>query len=202
MAQNVYSLNVVGYVNVPLVTGFNLVNVPLNVPSGNTIEATFGTNVTDQTIVYQFLSGHYTSTSTFFGPPTVPAGSQFWDTELTINPGLGVFVFSPGAQTVTFTGEVMQGSLANGYGHGFSILGSQVPQTGSLVSTLGLVPSDQSVVFTYAGGYTSSTYFGVPTVPAGSEFWDNGEPTISVAQAFFYNNAGVASSWNRTFTVQ
>jgi hypothetical protein len=202
MAQNVYSLNVVGYVNVPLVNGFNLVNVPLNVPSGNTIEATFGTNVTDQTVVYQFLGGHYTGVSTFFGPPTVPAGSQFWTGELTINPGQGVFVFSPGAQTVTFTGEVMQGSLANAYGTGFSILGSQVPQSGGLVSVLGFGPSDQSFIYTYSGGYQPNQYFGPPTVPVGSEFWSGGEPNIAVAQAFFYQNAGAASSWNRSFTVQ
>src|SRR5689334_13849488 len=45
MAQAVYSVNAVGYVNTTLVPGFNLVSNPLDNKTGNTIQNLFGTGV-------------------------------------------------------------------------------------------------------------------------------------------------------------
>jgi hypothetical protein len=59
MAQGaVYSVNAVGYVNTPLVAGFNLVSNPLNntAANGNTIESLFA-GVPDGTQVYKFENG-------------------------------------------------------------------------------------------------------------------------------------------------
>jgi len=199
MAQsNVYSLNVVGYVNVNLPSGFSLVNNPLNVAAGNSLENTLGTNVLDGTTVYHFASGHYDVVASF-----IAQGANIWDTSLNINPGDGIFVFSPGAQTVTFVGEVLQGSQTNSIPNGFSILGSKVPQAGGLVSVLGFPAKDQDVVYQFHAGYSTDTFFGPPTVPAGSEFWDGGsEPSLTVAEGFFLFTSAGAHSWIRSFTVQ
>jgi hypothetical protein len=196
--SNVYSLNVVGYVNKAVPTGFSLIQNPLNNPAGNSLEQTIGTNVLDGTVVYQFNNGTYTTIATFIGGP----GANFWDSSATLDPGKGFFLFSPAPQTLTFTGEVMQGSLSNHYPAGFSIVGSQVPQAGGL-SALGMQVQDQAVVYTYANGtYSINTYWGVPTVPAGSEFWDGGsEPTLAVGESFFLSSPA-QGSFNRNFTVQ
>jgi len=199
MAQsNVYSLNVVGYVNIPVTTGFNLIQNPLNVAAtGNSLETTIGTNVLDGTTVYLFSGGHYSTVSTF-----IAQGANIWDTPANLNPGDGFFLYSPGAQTLTFTGEVLQGNLTNSYPSGFSILGSKVPQAGGLVSGLSFAPKDQDTVYTFNGSYVINTYYGAPTVPAGSEFWDQGtEPTLSVGQSFFLLTSA-SGKWTRTFNVQ
>jgi hypothetical protein len=195
MAQsNVYSLNVVGYVNVTLTPGFSMIANPLNISSGNTLTAIFGTNVPDQTIVFKFSNGGYSS-STYFGDP-----DNVWIPDNTLNPGDGAFIKIPAGvtNTITFTGEVMQGSLSNHLNNGFNMVGSQVPQAGALTAVLGYAPKDQDQVFTFnpvTHVYNpSTTYFGDP-----DNVWIPSEPTIAVGQGFFLKTS--AGAWTRSFTV-
>ncbi|MDB6122697.1 MAG: hypothetical protein JWQ71_1690 [Pedosphaera sp.] len=201
MAQsNVYSLNVVGYVNVPVANGFSLIQNPLNVASGNSLESTIGTNCLDGTTVYQYdnASHSYSAVATF-----IAQGANIWDGPVTLNPGEGFFIYSPGAQTLTFTGEVLQGNLTNSIPNGFSIKASQVPQGGGLISSLGMQVKDQDTVYTFANGqYSLNTYYASPTVPAGAEFWDGGtEPVLAVGESFFILTSS-SYKWTRTFNVQ
>src|ERR1044071_8341609 len=54
-----------------------------------------------------------------------------------LNPGEGAILNSPTNWTLTFVGEVLQGSLTDPYPAGFCIRASQVPQEATL-TTLGL----------------------------------------------------------------
>jgi len=61
MAQAVYSVNAVGYVNTTLVPGFQLVSNPLNA-ADNKIETLFSNmqgGVRDGTTVYKFTNGQF-----------------------------------------------------------------------------------------------------------------------------------------------
>jgi hypothetical protein len=202
MAQ-VYSVNAVGYVNktIPkstapgaLVTYAILAN-PLNGTNNNI--STILPVVPDGTSVFKFSNG------TFENPETYFAG---WDPgTATLNPGEGFFIVldnatAPNPTTVTFVGEVPQGTLVNPIANGYSLRSSIVPQSGQLQSTLGLVPAPDSSVFTFDVTrqlYNDPfSYFG-PT-PAD---WDPAEPVIGVAEGFFILNPAASFNWTRQFSV-
>jgi hypothetical protein len=118
------------------------------------------------------------------------------DPNATIDLGGGVFINSPGAQTITFVGEVPQGTLTTDTPTGFSIRSSQVPQQGT-VSALGLIgqPSDNIYKFV-SGGYQIYTFDDLDLV------WTPSEPQINVGESFFLNKApGGTPTWTRVFSV-
>jgi len=185
----VYSVNAVGYVNVPVKKGFNLVANPLDAGAGNNTVAKLLTGVPDGTIVYTFTpAGGYSLNTLDFGEWTNP------NEELA--PGKGFFVFnsSAGDVTVTFVGEVKQGTLSTPLAAGYNLVASQVPQAGKISTDLKLTPAEGDGVYTYAnvGGYTIFTFdFGA---------WDPTEPSIAVGEGVFVKKVA-AGAWDRTFSV-
>jgi hypothetical protein len=191
MAQ-VYSLNVVGYYNLPI--GANQ-----KVMIANQL------NTTNNTIASLIPSGppfanFYKYSGTF-------ATYQFDDVTLawlpdgnaTLNPGEGGFYVSPVATTLTFVGEVLQGSLTNTLPIGQKVMRSSiVPQQGLVSTDLGLPGEAFDNLYTYAGTYTTYQFDDVTLA------WLPSEPTINVGQSFFYVKAtgGTKSAWVRNFTVQ
>ena len=179
MAQsNVYSLNIVGYVNVPLVAGFNLIANPLD-NGTNTLDSLFP-NAGFGDTVYQWNGTTFVS-SLFAGA---------WSPSMTTVPGGGIFYQAGAAFTNTFVGNVMMGSLTNHIPAGFSIVSSQVPQADNL-DNLGLVGGFGDTAYFWnpaTQSYTSSLYAGAwspaTVVPVGSSFWIQ---------------AGAAFNWTRTF---
>jgi hypothetical protein len=191
--SNVYSLNVVGYVNVNLKAGFNVIANPLNIPSGNTVTSVFGTNVPDGTTVYKFVNGSYQNPSIFYGPP-----DNIWDPEQTVNPGQGLLVKVTSNTTLTFTGEVLQGNLTNSYPAGFSLLASQVPQSAP-ITTIGFPAHDGDTVYFFDANTQS---YGNPYIFYGppDNVWDPAEPAPAVGQAFLLSTT-TGGNWSRSFTV-
>jgi hypothetical protein len=193
MAQAVYSVNAVGYVNTTLQPGFNLVSNPLDA-ADNSIPALFA-GVPAGTQVYTYDGTTFTTTT--FVNPTLgwqPAANR----TIQVANGDGVFVRNPGtaAHTVTFVGEVPQGADSNQQlPAGLSIQGSTVPQTGT-ATALQFPAANQDQIFKYTPGtgYTSFTYIGAPL-----NRW-NPEPTINVGEAFFLRKAA-AATWTRNFSV-
>src|SRR5687767_2502685 len=99
MAQ-VYSVNMVGYINQPIPAGFSMVANQLNASPDNKV-TTLLPAPPNNTAVYKFnkASGGY-DTLQFLGA---------WegdDLDMTLNPGEGAFVFAPSAFSTTFVGEV------------------------------------------------------------------------------------------------
>jgi len=204
MAQgSVFSVNAVGYVNVPLKSKvFTLVANPL-AAADNTIGSLFaglpfGTTVSKynpatskfDTATYDDIENKY-----------IPASNA----ALTVMPGEGVFVKNGGAAdaTVTFVGEVMQGSLANPIPKGLSIRSSQVPQDGKITTDLGFPakPGDVISKFNIATQkFASYTFDDLVTPPSWTLAGAINEPSFSVGEAFFIKAAN-AGSWTRTFSV-
>lgn len=124
----VYSVNVVGFVNLTLPAGFSMISNPLNGPT-NTVAALFGASLPNFSKVYKFdpASGNYLIN-------TYVSTTGWTDQNMTLAPGEGVFVRITGSTpvTVTFTGNVQIGSLLTQVGNGFSIISSQVPIQGQL----------------------------------------------------------------------
>jgi hypothetical protein len=203
MAQ-VFSVNAVGYVNTPLVPGFNLVSNPLNntAPNGNTIANLFGAGIQgtipNGTTIYWFIPGtgfdlvSYDDLDAAFTPVAKA-------TEV-ISPGEGVFVRNPSnaALTVTFVGEVPQGTLSHAVPAGFSIQASEVPQEGN-AATLAIPGQANDVIYLFdeaVQNYETPRIF--------DDLDNNWSPplrNIQVGEAFFYLNRGAADTWTRTFSV-
>jgi hypothetical protein len=96
--------------------------------------------------------------------------------------------------TITFVGEVLQGSLTNPVPAGFSIESSMIPVAGTL-SQLGVPGDDFDAVYKWTGaGWQSSSY---DSAVGG---WDP-DLSISVGESFFLKRAQ-AGQWVRNFTVQ
>ena len=198
MAQNVYSLNVVGYYNVTIPAGgLYMIANQLNTTNnslGGVIPAP-----ADGSQFYKYVGGYHTYTYDGI------AGA--WDDPtVTLNPGEGGFFKdnSGAGQVLTFVGEVLQNTspgLVTPVPAGILVaVSSQVPQQGTLTGDLKLPPDDgdQAYVFN-AGGFHTSTYDAI----AGD--WDTpGGPIINVGQSFFYKKVtgALSTSWVRSFTVQ
>jgi hypothetical protein len=188
MAQAVYSVNAVGYVNITFPTGFRMFSNPL-LTANSTVAALFPT-APDGAQVFKF---------------TPPGGYQIsnfdidaWDQpNLTIENGGGAWFRNPGAQfTQTFVGEVPEGApLNNAIVAGFQQKSSQVPQTGPISSVL-LYPAadgDQLFKFVNPTGYQIYNF--------DIDAWSPSEPVIDVGDAFFLRRASTPTSWTRSFDV-
>lgn len=192
--NQVVSVNAVGYVNVVIPPGFSMVCNPLS--QGGTLGTLFS-NAPSQTVVYTFDGtlfhyGTYHGNGRFSGDLT---GSE------TLSPGQGVFVYNPNSQfTNTFVGEVLTGTLVIPLSPGFQIVSSAVPQTGKVVTDLGVPMSSGDIVYIYdsVNGYTYYTYH------TGNKWSGSGttEPTISVGSAFWVYRSGTGTvDWSRTFSI-
>ncbi len=184
MAQ-VYSVNAVGYINLSVPAGFSIIANQLDAGTGNNVLSKLFTSVPDGTIIYEYSNGGYNISTFAFGS---------WDVDQTLAPGQAAWINNPNtaAITVTFVGNVPQGSLSQQIPAGFSLQSSQVPQSGALDTVLGYPAAEGDIIYRYAGGgYTISTYaFGA---------WDT-VPTPNVGEGFWVNTQ-TAKSWTRNFSV-
>jgi len=199
MAQstNVYSLNIVGYVNTTIPHGFTIISNPLNgAGSTNKLSAILSAPP-DGTVVYLYDdTSHTYSVATYASDDF---NNLVWDNDITIAPGRGAWIYNPSTQfTATFVGEVPVGTSTNSIPHGYSMRGSIVAQTGQLDTVLGYPAGDGDTVYLWNGStYSVSTY-------ASDDFnnlvWDN-PPSPAVGKGFWLFNPGAPKNWVRTFTV-
>lgn len=191
----VYSVNAVGYVNVTVKAGaFQILANPLNQPT-NTIPAVLP-DVPANTVVYIFdpaTSAYTQATKRASGAWTGTAAAAL------LNPGQGFFIKNAGTadMTITFVGEVPTGALKTPFVAGYNLIASKVPQAGKVKTDLGLPAVTNDQVFLFKdGAYLSGTL-------RASGAWTGttgGEPTVAVAEGFFYK-ATAAGSWDRTFSI-
>jgi hypothetical protein len=214
MAQtNVYSLNAVGYVNVTLLPGFNMIADQLQ-GTNNTIGVLINdaSGQFDNFQVYKWTgSGFQLDTAN----SNIATNANNWEQNgtITLNPGEAAWVKNPNKTnvTITFVGTVPQGTLnVNLTGNGaFSMVSSIVPQAGDLASNLNMTnfnsgdtmyvfnPTNQQYqVFNYNVNTGNSGYQGNFTA-------NTGDPQLQVGQGFWYKTATGAplTTWSRTFSV-
>jgi len=198
MAQsNVYSLNVVGYVNVTLGNGDTLIANPLDA-GDNSVSNLFTTAFAPVAGNNNGLTVFTWNGSFFVGNSYDQFGGNFNNPAQLIPPGSGAFVFNgTGAPvTNTFVGNVKQGLLTNALPAGDSLLGSQVP-IGTNVVALGLTASQADTIFMWNGSFFVSIHnddFGGGWIDPNDSFVGpvdaaNG-PVLHVGQGLFYFNSG------------
>jgi hypothetical protein len=139
MAQsNVYSLNVVGYVNYPFQSGlYTLVSNPLD-NTTNDLNTVFpsppdGTSVAFWSTAIQDFS---TVSPQYF------SSTHTWIPDSTVSPGQGFFVIPNGNFTNTYVGTVRQNAITNSLTGGglYECIGATPPIGGSVTNVLQQYP--------------------------------------------------------------
>jgi hypothetical protein len=203
VAQNVYSLNVVGYVNVSLQQNkLSFLSLPLapvdgNYAVGNTIVLDSGNGAQDFANLYSW------NVASQSWNPALTWLSGAWDTpSQVISNGVGFFIVSVTNSTLTFVGQVPQGALQYNVPAGVSTLANQVPVStnfpGSGAAFLG---HDFDNLYTWD---QAGQQWG-PGATFLSGAWDTASPNgpmLNPGDAVFYVNGGAAIPFTQNFTVQ
>jgi hypothetical protein len=195
-------VNAVGYVNVTLKPGYNLIANPLN-GTNNLINTVIPT-APDGTVAFGWdsVSQQFAQADSYIGGLGWVDGN-FEPSATVLNPGKAVFVQNNSGSDapLTFVGEVPQGALTNVVNANYGFFSSIVPQSAPLTALS--FPGQEGMTYngwdvvnqTYAQAYS---YFGGA--------WYDGsfnavDPVPAVAEGFLINNPGAAVSWGRTFSV-
>lgn len=204
----VYSQNVVGYVNVSIApNAFTCINVPVDYDgtgTNNQVVNVVGTNVPNGTLFEAWTPGVGFVVNTF-GPTSKNPTPHWTLPTATYNPGAGIFVLNPSNSPVTLTlaGTVLQGSLTNKAisQAGFALVGGQFPVTGGLTSTFGYVPVNGDLFESYdpTNGFTVNTYG--PTSKNPTPHWTTGEPQLGVGQGAFILTTNTAPIMTTNFVI-
>jgi hypothetical protein len=189
-AQTVYSVNVVGFVNIVSPPGFSMIANQLS--SGtNTIGAIFP-NPPAGSKVFKFNGSGFDTFEYFSGLGWFPNGNA------TLNPGEGCFFRNPTATALTNT---VVGSVAGGtvqLNAGFTIASSVIPQQGLVTSDLRIPTADGDKIFRFNNSNNSYDVFQFFQLLGG---WFPSEPTVTVGESFFVSKAATAQ-WTRTFSAE
>ena len=188
-AQTVYSVNVVGYVNIVTTNGFVLVNNALDYDGSglsNTVQNLFGTNlpVNSQILTWNTGSGAF-SVNQYLSSKS---GNAWQNPNQQLPPGKGFFISTSIVKTNAFVGTVLQGGLTNQFltSAGFSLIGGSFPVVGGITTTYGYKPSISDQVLTWnpsTGGYVPNQYLSSKSGAA----WSGGEPQVGPGVGVFLN---------------
>jgi hypothetical protein len=220
---NVYSLNVVGYVNYWGSPGYSLITVPLSNSPDN-----------DPTSLMDNRSGQFDGCTIqiwtnggFVGYVADHQAGQGavngWvepQGTILLNPGVGAVLYNPHATNVWFTivGEVPEGSLTNILNPGLNLVGSIIPasegmSTNSIVTfpspANGQMDGDELLMLYNAGsgyGYTIYTADSLNYNPPTNYGWDGppgaGQPMLSTpAQGFWYRAGNQQVQWVEQWSI-
>jgi hypothetical protein len=193
MAQGtVFSVNAVGFVNKTFqAQQFTLAANPL-VAADNSLNALFA-SAPDGTQIFKFnpATQSFQSAVKFATIGFLPSG-------INLVPGEAAYVKNNSASdfTITFVGNVNQGSLTNSLVPGFNMVSSQVPQAGGIQTDLGYQPGASDQVFKFSAGAFSSFLY----LTSGNGLWLPSEPHIAVGEGVFVKR-NLAGNWTRTFSV-
>lgn len=191
-ADTIYSSNVVGYVNLDLVPGWNMVANPLDA-GVNTLNNLMQ-GVPDGTQVFKFVNGAWNAGSAY------DAEFEEWSADFQINPGEGMFVKVNEACTVTFVGEVKAGAHSVDLPAGWSMVASPTPVAGTLAD-IGLTApavNDADQVFVWSS--TTQSYLSGNSYDEEFDEWSS-EQTVDVGEAFLLKKSA-ATTWTRNFEIK
>ena len=193
-SAQVYSANVVGYVNKVIPAGYIIVANPLDAGTNNI--SNLIPSAPDFTTLFKW-------NGSTFGVYTYSFGA--WDGDATLNPGEACIISTTERFTNTFVGNVLQGNLTNKWTAGFTLMASKVPQAGALDDT---TPGNLAFPVGQLSDFDTVFYMGETGSPSGAyqvSTWSFGAwdttPVLSVGEGFWLS-AAAGGSWVRSFTVQ
>lgn len=206
MAQ-VYSANAVGFYNVGLQGGYSLIANQLNNGDNNLNVILPDVPVDSFMLKWDAANQTFGAVDTFYGQPDGWLDDNFAPSSTTLGPGEGAFINLPAGSsaTLTFVGEVPQGSLSTPLVPGYQILSQLTPQSIGFGATGMPAGVDDFVLFWLPGSQSygnTATYYGEPDGWLDDNFAP-ADPTPAIGEAVFYNRAAGngSATWTRDFSV-
>ncbi len=210
--SNVYSQNIVGYVNKVLPAGYSQVAIPVG--GSNTVETAIPA-IQPGDNVFIWTGGGYDVRS-YLGVNWDGNGHSWADENFNgvaspvLSPGQAVFYQNGQGvnQTNTFVGSVVLSNTVTLHA-GYSMIASTAPIAAKLDSasfSLPLQPGDNVFIWN-GGGYTTLSYLGVDWDGNGHSWADenfNGvdSPIVQPGQGFYYQNGqGSDEIWHQNVIV-
>jgi hypothetical protein len=200
----VYSQNIVGYINVPIVSaGYTAVASQLDYDgtgTNNSVATVFGTNLVVNTIVYAWNGAGYAQAKWENNKGVNQWGGDTNSVSAALKAGLGVMIKSPATNNLTLVGTVLQGTNVIQLVDGYNLVSSVAPISGGVSTALGYAPNVNDIVYTWsttAQGWNQSKWEDKKGVLS----WGSGEPQISVGAPFFILTTA-AETWTNSFVSQ
>jgi hypothetical protein len=195
----VYSQNIVGYINIPLTnsTGYTLVANQLDLDGSGTnngLNTVLGANLPVNSVVEVWNASKGTFKSSSWNGTSWSTDSSLFTNAM--NPGGGFFLYTPTPTNLTLVGNVITGTNTYPITAGYQIVSSSGPVTGAIGTQLGYTPSLNDVVEVWngtKGTFKANSYNGTS--------WGGGEPSLTVGEAIFLNAAG-NTNWTQILNVQ
>jgi len=195
-SSNVYSLNVVGYYNIPLTSGQHLLIANQLNTTNNTLAALIP-NGPPGSFFYKYANGNWSVAN--FDPdlldwePSPAAGNT------TLNMGEAGMFKAASPTTLTFVGEVQQGALTVPLVPGGALFArsSIVPQAGRLSTDLGYPGEPGDFSYKYSAGNWIVANFDPDLLD-----WEPAELSFGVGEGVMLKKNGPTTAWVRNFTVQ
>jgi hypothetical protein len=195
--SNVYSLNIVGYVNVDVAKGLTLIANPLKPSDGNyniTNTITLPDDA-DGALIYKWAG------STWSADTPVWIGGFGWDKGVDMALGEAFFINSPVATKITFVGEVQTGAIQNTLNPGLNVVANKVPVDQNWPGRT--VGNDGDLIYTWGGTAWSPNNWGFIE----GFGWDNGAadtnvdgPMLKAGTGVIYSNTkNTAITWTQNF---
>jgi hypothetical protein len=211
----VYSVNVVGYINLTNYPGLNLITAQLKGTNQN-VNTILGS--TTPALPANSLLFTWNGAGQRFDNALLAGGDNKWydpatglESTATISPGQSFFINNVGTANVimTLVGEVPTGATAVSVVNGLGFYGDPAPVSQNIV-TNGFPVGDNDLLYTW--NVTGQTYnnalIGGGPASGGPGWFDAGTGLLTVfapavGQGFVVNRtSGATTTWNRTFTVQ
>jgi hypothetical protein len=213
--SNVYSVNIVGYVNQSMPAGNILIGNQLDLDgngTNNTIHTVFGTNgasLANGTTLNAFNGVAFSTVAKGAKGLSEANPGDMARVTSALQPGQGLFINSPAAQTVTFVGNVMLGHSPlppNPYPAGYSVRSSQVAMAGDIQAFLGFVPASGVQILRYdavAQNYVPKAGWTFGTKNGWQRNNDDstqtpGQPSLLVFESVVVNSPS-AGNWQQCF---
>jgi len=213
---NVYSINAVGYINLTLSPGFNMIACQLQTGS-NTVGGLFNdaSGIYDGCQVYKYNPAT-TNYAVDLGDSQGSSYANGWDGNgvITMNPGEAIWFKNAASSNlvVTFVGTVPQGTNNVTIHNGFNMISSPVPFSGDIVTNMGLTnyypTADGTEVYVFnnpAPGHPTGAYtVSLVDLAGGSSGyhsqWDGPDPTANVGQGFWWKSTAPIT-WSQVFSI-
>jgi hypothetical protein len=211
MAQ-VYSVNGVGYYTLDLPAGFSMIANQLN--NGDNGLNTILPSVPVNTVAAKWNNSTqaFDPQQRYYGPGLDWADAALNPSTTTVDPGEGLFLNMAAPASLTFVGEIPQGSAAGGdaltvtIGPAFNMISQPTPQ--SIGFAASGVPATVNDVVQFWDNSASPQRFkpALKYYGPGLEWADGAlntvDPTPAVGEAFFYNSAAAGVvAWTRDFSI-
>jgi len=217
--SNVYSLNVVGYVNLTVKPGYNLLAAQLknNVGPDADINVilTNAPTLSDGSTYFAWNDGaqDFTQAANWVSPGS--GGPNWYNADFSAlatdqaTRGKSFFIFNAGAEaTLTLVGEVPQGAASVSVPTSYGFLGDFVPVSQE-IKTNGFTIEDGATLTTFDANIQDYTpaLNGVGAGSGGPDWYNADFSSVinfapAVGQGFLHFSVVAPATWNRNFTVQ